>query len=58
MLEVANADMLIHYMLKEVEMAWRNKFVESQQFVYKAGVDQMMIIIDLKGAKLKDLSHK
>jgi hypothetical protein len=45
-------------MLKEVEMAWRMKFGECQQFVYKDGVDQMIVIVDLKGAKLKDLSNK
>lgn len=56
--EVASAEALIHFMLKEVEMAWRIKFGESQSFVYKDGVDQMTIIIDLKGVKLKDLSNK
>jgi hypothetical protein len=42
-------------MLKEVEMAWRMKFSECQSLVYKEGVDQMNVIIDLKGAKIKDL---
>jgi hypothetical protein len=45
-------------MLKEVEHTWRIKFSECQQFVHKEGVDQMIIIVDLKGAKLKDLSNK
>jgi hypothetical protein len=28
LLEVANPEVLIHFMLKEVEMAWRMKFSE------------------------------
>jgi hypothetical protein len=28
LLEVASAEVLIHYMLKEIEMAWRTKFSE------------------------------
>lgn len=58
LLEIAKADTLIHYMLKEVEHTWRVKFSECKELVYKAGVDQMIIIIDLKGTKLKDLSNK
>ena len=58
LLECASAETLIHFMLKEVEMAWRMKFGECQQFEYKGGVDQMIVIVDLKGAKLKDLSNK
>jgi hypothetical protein len=45
-------------MLKEIEHTWRNKFSDCKEVVYKAGVDQMIVIIDLKGAKLKDLSNK
>ncbi len=58
LLEIASAEVLIHFMLKEIEMAWRMKFGECQSFVYKDGVDQMILIVDLKGAKLKDLSNK
>jgi len=29
LLEIASAETLIHFMLKEVEMAWRMKFGES-----------------------------
>lgn len=58
LLEVASAEALIHFMLKEVEMAWRMKFSECQSFVYKDGVDQIILVVDLKGAKLKDLSNK
>ena len=45
-------------MLKEIEHTWRNKFSDCQQLVYKEGVEQLVLIIDLKGAKLKDLSNK
>lgn len=58
LLECANADVLIHYMLKELEMAWRMKFSDCKEAVYKSGVDQIVVIVDLKGAKLKDLSNK
>ena len=34
------------------------KFVECQSYVNKDGVDQLVLIVDLKGAKLKDLSNK
>lgn len=55
LLECASAETLIHFMLKELEMAWRMKFGECQSLVYKEGVDQMTVLIDLKGAKIKDL---
>ena len=58
LLECASAEVLIHYMLKEIEMAWRMKFGECQSFVYKHGVDQIVLIVDMKGAKLKDLANK
>jgi hypothetical protein len=58
LLEAASTDVLIKYMLKEVEMAWRMKFSDCKDAVYKDGVDSMVLIIDLKGAKLKDLSNK
>ncbi len=58
MLEIASADTLIHYMLKEIEHTWRIKFGDCKELVYKKGVDQMVVIIDLKGSKLKDLSNK
>jgi hypothetical protein len=39
LLDVATAEVLIRFVLKEVEMAWRVKFAESQQYEYKPGVD-------------------
>lgn len=58
LLEIASAETLIRFMLKEVEHTWRNKFSDCQELVYKGGVEQLIIIVDLKGAKLKDLSNK
>lgn len=58
LLESASAETLIHYMIKEIEHTWRIKFIECQQLVNKEGVEQMILIIDLKGTKLKDLSNK
>jgi hypothetical protein len=57
-LDVATADTLIRYLLKEVENTWRVKFGECKELVHKEGVEQMVMIVDLKGVKLKDLSNK
>ena len=53
-----SVDLLVHFFIKELEHTWRVKFADCKEFVYKAGVDQMIAIIDLKGAKLKDISNK
>jgi hypothetical protein len=45
-------------MLKEVEHTWRVKFSDCKEMVYQPGVDQMVLIVDLKSIKLKDLSNK
>jgi hypothetical protein len=45
-------------MLKELEHAWRVKFSESKEVLNLPGVDQLVVVIDLKGSKLKDLSNK
>mmetsp|Transcript_13548 Transcript_13548/g.13282 ORF Transcript_13548/g.13282 Transcript_13548/m.13282 type:complete len:174 (+) Transcript_13548:26-547(+) len=58
LLEVASADTLIRYMLKEVEDTWRCKFGECRDILKKPGVDSIIMIVDLNGAKLKDLSNK
>jgi hypothetical protein len=58
LLEVATAETLIRFMLKEVEHTWRIKFNDCKEQLYPAGVDQFNMIIDLKGVKLKDLSNK
>jgi hypothetical protein len=50
-----SVDMLVHFFIKELEHTWRVKFADCKEFVNKKGVDQMVAIIDLKGAKQKDL---
>lgn len=51
-------DMLALFIIKELEHTWRVKFPDCKEFVYKHGVDQINIIIDLKGAKLKDITNQ
>jgi len=53
-----SVDMLVHFFIKELEHTWRVKFEDCKEFVNKKGVDQMVAIIDLKGAKQKDLQNK
>ena len=50
-----SVDMLVHFFIKELEHTWRVKFADCKEFVNKKEVDQMVAIIDLKGAKQKDL---
>ena len=57
LLEVASAEVLIHFMLKEVEHTWRIKFSESKEQL-GGSPEQFILVADLKGAKLKDLSNK
>ena len=35
----------------------RKKFPDSKEFVNKNGVDQIKVIIDMKGTKLKDITN-
>jgi soluble cytochrome b562 len=51
-------DILIHFLVKELEHTWRVKFPDCKEFVYKHGVDQMIVIVDMKGSKLKDITNK
>ena len=53
-----SVDLLVHFFVKEFEHTWRVKFADSKEFVNKNGVDQIIAIIDLRGAKLKDISNK
>lgn len=53
-----SVDLLVHFFIKELEHTWRVKFPDCKEFVNKKGVDQMIAIIDLKGAKLKDFTNK
>jgi hypothetical protein len=56
--EIIPPDTLIHYLIKEMELLWRQKFVECTEWKNKKGVDQMKVVVDLKGAKLKDINNK
>jgi len=53
-----STDILVHFMIKELEHTWRVKFPDSKEFIYKNGVDQIVVIIDLKGTKLKDITNQ
>jgi hypothetical protein len=55
--DVVQPQSLIRFMIKEVEDTWRNKFMACSQSVGKK-VDQMVMIVDLKGATLKELSSR
>ena len=48
-------DILVHYFIKELEHTWRVKFPDCKEFVYKQAVDQIVLLIDLKQAKMKDM---
>jgi hypothetical protein len=53
-----SVDALVHFFVKELEHTWRVKFPDCKEFVHKQGVDQIVLIVDLKGAKLKDISNQ
>ncbi len=55
LLESATADTLIKFMIREVEHTWRHKFPECKEYRNPDGVDQQVVIVDLKGAKDKDI---
>ncbi len=46
-----SVDLLAHYFIKEFEDTWRVKFPDCKEFVNKAGVDQIKVVIDMKGTK-------
>ncbi len=51
-------EVLVHFFIKELEHTWRVKFPDCKEFVHKKGVDQIKVIIDLKGSKLKDITNQ
>jgi hypothetical protein len=53
-----STDMLVHFFIKELEHTWRVKFQEAKELVYSKGVDQMVVILDLKGCTLKNMNNK
>jgi hypothetical protein len=54
------ADIMVHYFIKELEHSWRVKFQECKEMIHKnkQGVDQIKVIVDMKGMKLKDITNK
>ena len=57
LLQVAPPDIISKFLLKEMEHTWREKFdkcIEAKGCV----VDQIRIVVDLKGASLKQLTNK
>lgn len=57
LLSVCNQETIIKYMYKELEHTWREKFEKGEQ-VAKMQVDQIKLIVDMKGATLKQLTNK
>lgn len=53
-----SVDQLVHFFIKELEHTWRVKFVDCKEFVNKKGVDQIKVIIDMRGIKQKDIMNK
>ena len=53
-----STDLLVHFFIKELEHTWRVKFQESAELVYSKGVDQIRVILDMKGSTLKGVSNK
>lgn len=55
-----STDIIVHYFIKELEHTWRVKFQECKELINKnkMGVDQLTLIIDMKGMKLKDITNK
>ena len=52
-------EILVHYFIKELEHTWRVKFQECKDVLsIKGGVDQIKVIVDMKGLKLKDITNK
>jgi hypothetical protein len=55
-----STDIIVHYFIKELEHTWRVKFQECKEVINgnKMGVDQLTLIVDMKGCKLKDITNK
>ena len=55
---IKSVDVLVHFFIKELEHTWRNKFADCKEFINKKGVDQIRVIVDMKGTKLKDMTNQ
>lgn len=62
LLDCVKAELIMTYLLKELETTWRQRFPESQKKRERGqgspAVDQLVVILDLRALKLKDLSNK
>lgn len=58
--DTCTADTIMHYIIKEIEQTWKQKFPECKAKCNSGSepVDQITVIVDLKAVKLKDLSNK
>ena len=57
LLQAAPPEVISQFFLKEMEHTWREKFDKCMEVVGRI-VDQIRIIVDLKGASLKQLTNK
>ena len=57
LLQVAPPEIISKFFLKEVEHTWREKFDKCMEATGRI-VDQIRVVVDLKGATLKQLTNK
>lgn len=57
LLSVINQETFVKFLYKELEHTWREKFEKCEQ-VSNMQVDQIKLIIDMKGATLKQVTNK
>ena len=53
LLQSTNPENITKWIIKEMEITWRDRFERCEQAYKPQKVDQIQIIIDLKGATLK-----
>ncbi len=58
LLDCSGTEIIIKYILKEIEHTWIRRFGDCTEYFNKEGVDQMILIIDLRGITTKDLTNK
>lgn len=58
LLQCTNPESITKWIIKELEHTWREKFDRCEQAYKPQKVDQIRMIIDLKGATLKQITNK
>ena len=58
LLQSTNPENITKWIIKEMEHTWRDKFERCEQVYKPQKVDQIQLIIDLKGATLKQITNK